>query len=96
MINIKEINSSELEIVLKEHCKKYNYIFSDFYYNPNTKWLVLCFGIEIKTWCKKDIQYQCYCMQLNDEYVFIDVMRGLTKQLKGVKIMDIENIKIKL
>jgi hypothetical protein len=33
-------------------------------------------------------------MELDKEHIFIRVKRGLTKQLKGYKIIDIGNIKI--
>jgi hypothetical protein len=91
---IKEITSQQLEQILKDHCNKYKYVFNGFYHEEKPNWLVLSFGQKRKNeYGRINVENACYCMTLNNDYIFINVMRGLTKQLLGRRIIDIENIK---
>jgi len=89
----KELTSIQIEEKLKEFCNKYKLVYGEFYIDKNVKWFVFSYGVKTKNKYKREeTNYECYCMNLNNKNEFTSVKRGLTKQLLGYKIIDIENI----
>jgi hypothetical protein len=89
---MKEITVEQLENILKEYCEKYNLKYREIKYDQKRKWILFSYTLPKKSEYYNSYS-ECYCMSLDDDFRFISVKRGLTKQLIGVKILDIEKIK---
>lgn len=95
----KEITANQLEKILFKFCEDNNLAYRGIIYEKKYKWIVFHYGVNYidKTYGMsfEKIRYEGYSMEIDENNRFITVKRGLTKQLKGFKIIDIENIKIK-
>ena len=88
---MKEITVKQLEIILKEHCAKYKLKYRCISYDPKCKWIVFAYTLPRLSEFFND-DNECYSMRMDDDYRFISVKRGLTKQLMGVKVLGVETI----
>jgi len=89
---MKKLTIEQLENILKEYCIKSKLKYRGISYDPNCKWFVFSYAIiKISEWCDNSTN-ECYCMSLDDDFRFTSVRRGLTKQLMGYKVVDIENV----
>jgi len=89
---MKEITVEQLETILKEYCLKNKLKYRDIGYDPKCKWIVFAYTLPKKSEFFNSAN-ECYCMYLDDDYRFTSVKRGLTKQLIGFKVLDIDKIK---
>jgi len=88
---MKELTIEQLEIILKEYCVKNKLKYREINYDQKCKWIIFSYTLP------KKFEYfnsdsECYCMSLDDDYRFTSVKRGLTKQLIGFKVVDIDKI----
>jgi hypothetical protein len=88
---MKEITVEQLENILKEYCGKYKLKYREIKYDPKYKWIKFIYILPKKSeYFNSDSE--CYCMDLDNDFKFISVRRGLTKQLIGVKVLDVDKI----
>lgn len=89
---MKEITVEQLENILKKYCEKHKLKYGEIKYDSKYKWIVFAYTLPKKSKFFNSYN-ESYCMNLNDDFRFTSVKRGLTKQLIGFKILDIEKIK---
>lgn len=94
MTNIKTVTHEQIVNILKRFCINKGWEYVGCVYESKCNWVVFSYIIPVKLYLSIRKERYGYCMSLDEDYTFKSVMRGLTKQLKGYTIIDIENFKV--